>query len=52
MKIIFSKTREKYENLDINIVIFKEEFDLLRFIKKKKKIPEMKVSIKIFKLTY
>ena len=29
MKIIFLKTREKKENFDIKIVIFREELDLL-----------------------
>ena len=29
MKIIFLKTREKKENSDIKIVIFREELDLL-----------------------
>ena len=29
MKIIFSETREKEKNLDIKIVIFREELDLL-----------------------
>ena len=29
MKIIFSKLREKEENFDIRIVIFREELDLL-----------------------
>ena len=29
MKIIFSETREKEENFDRNIVIFREELDLL-----------------------
>ena len=29
MKIIYSETREKEKNLDIKIVIFREELDLL-----------------------
>ena len=33
MKIIYLETREKIENFDIEFVIFKEEFDLLWFIK-------------------
>ena len=31
MKIIFLETREKKENFDIKIVIFREELDLLWF---------------------
>ena len=29
MKIIFSKTREKEENFDIKVMIFRKELDLL-----------------------
>ena len=29
MKIIYSKTKEKMENFEIELVIFKEELDLL-----------------------
>ena len=29
MKVIFSETREKEENFDIEIMIFREELDLL-----------------------
>ena len=31
MKIIFLETREKIENYDMKLVIFREEFDLLWF---------------------
>ena len=53
MKIRFSETREKDENLDRKIVIFKEDsiyYDLLKI--NRQKILEMKVSVKILKLTY
>ena len=29
MKIMFSKTKEKIENFDVNFMIFRQELDLL-----------------------
>ena len=52
-KYIFSKIREKEENFDLKIVFLEKNWIYYNLLKiNKQKIPEMKISIKILKLTY
>ena len=49
IKIIFLETREKEENFDLNIVIFRAQLDLLWFFKSQWiENTKIKVSVKIF----